>query len=74
MAIGRRSMELRSGRAGGGALTAATLLEAEKAPTARVLCRTAFRNMLRGVWCLKWLEETIAIGLQLRGGEIETRS
>jgi hypothetical protein len=46
MAIGRRSMELRSGRAGGDALTAATLLEAERAPTARVLCRTAFRNML----------------------------
>jgi hypothetical protein len=28
-----------------GALTAATLLEAERAPTARVLCRRAFRNI-----------------------------
>ena len=28
-----------------GALTAATLLEAESAPTARVLCRRAFRNI-----------------------------
>lgn len=35
-------------------LTAATLLVAEMAPTARVLCRRAFRNILIGIWmCLE---------------------
>lgn len=57
-------MVLRAGRAGGKPfvggdvgnvnerrfrLTAATLLVAEMAPTARVLCRRAFRNILVGV-------------------------
>lgn len=65
---------MRSGRTGGDALTAATLLVAERAPTARVLCRRAFRNILKRCVVPQMSGETIAIELQLRGGEIETRS
>jgi len=46
MGLGRRATELASERTGGGRLTTATLLETERAPTARVLCLRAFRNIL----------------------------
>ncbi len=56
-------MVLRPIRPGGGKLTAAILLEAEMAPTARVDCRRAFRNILKGV-----LDVTRVKGKQLQRG------
>lgn len=52
-------------------LTTAILLVAERAPTARVLCRRAVRNIVKEMQeCLKEKGKTIAIGLQLCGEEI----
>lgn len=60
-----------SPRQRGDGLTAATLLEAEMAPTARVLCRRAFRNILEAVLYVPGVGgKTIAIDLQLCGEEI----
>ena len=66
-------MGLRSIRLGGGGLTAAILLEAEMAPTARVDCRRAFRNILKIVLDVTRVEGMQLHGeLQLRGGEIQS--
>lgn len=52
-------------------LTTAILLVADRAPTARVLCRRAVRNIVKeDAGVPKRKEKTIAIGLQLCGEEI----
>lgn len=52
-------------------LTTAILLVADRAPTARVLCRRAVRNIVKeDAGVPKRKGKTIAIGLQLCGEEI----